>query len=125
MKRGLGFSPIGKKGSLMQQVLIHIILVGIIFAIFFMATAGKVNARGVKQQVLEKEIALLIDSAVSGMSFEVDKMNLNGKISELKVSGGRVYVAVAGLDSADGYPYFSPYGVSVEETTDKFIVKVE
>ncbi len=120
-KRG----SIGKRGRLLHQIVVHIILVGILFAVFFMATAGKVNARGVKQQVIEKQTALLIDSAIPGMSFEIEKLNLNGNIADLEVKNGRVYATVAGLNSAKGYPYFSPYHVRVEETDFKFIVRIE
>jgi hypothetical protein len=118
-------SPINSKGKLLNQIIIHIILIGILFSVFFMATAGKVNARGVKQQVLEKQTALLIDSAISGMSFEIYKENLNGMVSNVELKNGRVYVDVAGLNSAKGYPYFSKYTVFIEETDDKFIVRVK
>jgi hypothetical protein len=121
IKRGL----INNRGRLLHQIVVHIILVGLLFAVFLMATADKINARGVKQQVIEKQVALLIDSAVPGMSFEIEKFNLNGRISELKVKDGRVYVNVAGLNSLKGYPYFSPYKVFVDEEDTKFVVRVE
>ena len=114
-----------KKGGLLNQVIIHLILIGIILALFLFATAGKINARGVKQQVLEKEVALLIDVAVPGMSFEIEKNNFNGYVSGVEVKEGRVFVEVAGLNAFKGYPYFSRYGVSVEEEDDKFVVSVK
>jgi hypothetical protein len=114
-----------KRGSLLNEVIIHIVLIGIIFALFLFATAGKINARGVKQQVLEKELALLVDSAVPGMSFEIDKIGLNGVVHEIEVKDGKVFVSVAGLESFEGYPYFSSYFVVVEEEEDKFVVFVK
>ena len=113
-----------KKGGLLNQVIIHLVLIGIIFALFMFATAGKVNARGVKQQVLEKEIALLIDVAVPGMSFYVDKNHINGVVQDVEVKDGKVFVAVAGLGSFRGYPYFSKYSVDVVEEEYKFVVNV-
>ena len=113
-----------KKGSLLQEVIIHLVLIGIIFALFLFATAGKINARGVRQQVLERQTALLIDAAVPGMSFEIEKVWFNGVVHDVRVSGGRVFVGVAGLESFEGYPYFSLYSVSVEELDDKFVVRV-
>ena len=113
-----------RKGAILNQVVIHIILVGIIFAIFFMAVAGQVNSRDVKQQVLEKQIALLIDSADVGMSFDISKVNVNGLVSRVEVRDSRVFVFVDGFPSLDGYPYFSKHSVSVEEEGDKFVVSV-
>jgi len=114
-----------KRGGLLNQVIIHLILIGIILALFLFATAGKINARGVKQQVLEKEIALLIDASVPGMSFEVEKNNLNGFVSGVDVSDGRVFVMVEGLNAFEGYPYFSRYSVDVIEKEDKFVVSIK
>jgi len=114
-----------KRGDLLHQVIIHIILIGLIFAVFFIATAEKVNARGVRQQVLEKQMALLIDSAVPGMRFELNKVNLYGDIENVKIGDGRIYVAVDGLASAKGYPFFTRYSVGVEETENKFVVSVK
>ena len=114
----------GKRASLLNQVVIHIILVGLIFGIFFLAVADKVNARGVKQQVLEKEIALLIDSAESGMNFGVRKINIDGFVSNVKIENGGVFVIVDGLNSLKGYPYFSKYSVDIVEEESKFVVQV-
>ena len=113
-----------KRASLLTQVIIHLVLIGIVFALFLFATAGKINARGVRQQVLEKQTALLIDAAVPGMSFEIRKNNFNGLVSSVEVRGGKVFVSVAGLDSLEGYPYFSKYDVGVVEEDSKFVVSV-
>ncbi len=113
-----------KKGSMLNQVVVHLILVGLIFAVFLFAIAGKVNGRDVKQQVLEKQLALLIDSAESGMSFEIRKKNINGLIDDVEVRDGRVFVGVDGFGSIDGYPYFSKYDVSVSDEGDKFAIEV-
>lgn len=113
-----------KKGGLLNQTIIYLVLIGLIFALFLFATAGKINGRGVKQQVLEKELALLIDSAVPGMRFEILKNNMGGFVSDVEVVRGRVFVAVAGLGSVKGYPYFSEYDVEVDEEEDKFVVRV-
>lgn len=114
-----------KRGGLLHQVIIHLVLVGLIFALFLFATAGKINARGVRQQVLEKQTALLIDSAVPGMSFEIGKINVNGVVQKVEVRDGRIFVMVEGLGSFKGYPYFSRYSVSVKEEAGKFVVSVE
>lgn len=113
-----------KRANILNQVVIQIILVGIIFAIFFMGVAGQVNGRDVKQQVLEKQLALLIDSADVGMSFEIMKMNVNGFVSRVDIRDGRVFIFVDGFPSLSGYPYFSRHSVGVEELEDRFRVSV-
>jgi hypothetical protein len=114
-----------RRGGILNQVIIHLVLVGIVLAIFVFATAGKVNARGVKQQVLEKQLALLIDGAELGMRFEINKKNVDGEVFDVEISRGRIYVGVEGLSSVEGYPYFSKYNVRVEREPDKFVVVVE
>ena len=109
----------------MHTVIIHIILIGIIFALFLMATADKINGRGVLQQVLEKEVALLVDSAVPGMSFEVRKLNQNGIVQDVSLKDGRIWISVNGLKSLKGYPYFSRYNIGVRDEGNKFVVFVE
>ena len=113
-----------KKASLLHQWIIHIILIGLIFTVFLMATAERANGRGVKQQVLEKQIALLIDSATAGMEFEIRKTNVNGLVEDVRVKDGKVFVKVAGLASVKGYPYFSKYSIDVRNNGDKFAVIV-
>ena len=114
-----------KRGELLNQVIIQIILVVLIFAVFLMMTADKINARGVRQQVVERELALLIDSAVPGMSFAVWKVNMNGVISNVEIKDGRVFVALEGLGALKGYAFFSRYDVSVVKEDDKFVVMVK
>jgi len=114
-----------KRAGIMNQIVIQIVLVGIVLAVFMFATADKINSRDVRQQVIEKQLALLIDSAVSGMSFEVLKGNVKGVIQEIEIEDGRVYVKIDGLRSARGYPYFSKYSVSVTEEESKFIVRIK
>jgi hypothetical protein len=84
----------------------------------------------VKQQVLEKQIALLIDSAEPGMSFSIFKINPYGMIDNIELIGGRVHAYVSGQKVSVGYPYFSKYNVNVEfvdregDIDDKFVVSV-
>ena len=114
-----------KRAEVLQSVLIQIALVGLVMVLFIFATADKINARGVKQQVLEKEIALLIDSASPVMEFAIDKKNINGVISDIKLDGGRVKVIVDGLGSVKGYPFFTKYNVGVRSEGNKFVIRVE
>ena len=96
----------------------------LLFGMFFFATTGRVNSKEVKQQVVEKELALLISSAKPGMSFSVNKINMNGVISKIELKEGKVYAYVGGSGFSNGYSYFSKYEVSVFEEDDKFVVRV-
>ena len=114
-----------KKGSLLHKVLIHIVLVGLLFLVLMSAMELKFGSRGVKQQVLEKELAILIDAAEPGMSFYLKKNNPNGFVNDVKISDGRIFVGVDDFLFSDGYPYFSRYKVSVSEDDSKFVVSVD
>lgn len=114
-----------KRAEIMHEVIIHIILAGLIFAVFFMATSEKINARGVRQQVLEKQTALLIDAASPGTSIEISKNNLNGKIQNVELKEGKIYIEIEGLTSFNGYPYFTKHSVELEETQTKFVIKIK
>ena len=114
-----------KKGGILNQVVVQIILIGLVFAIFFMAVSSKINSRGVSQQILEKQMALLIDSAVPGMNFSISRDNLYGVVQKVEIKEGKILIAVSGLISLKGYPYFTKYSVSVVEELDKFVVVVE
>lgn len=123
--RGSRRGIMNKRGGIMQLYLIQIFLAALFVILFLMATAQKADSRGVKQQVLEKQIALLIDSASPGMSFSVDKIHLNGHINGISIREGRVFVDVNGLASLKGYSYFTRYSIRVREYDDKFVIEVK
>lgn len=112
------------RGEIFYQIIIQIIIVALIFALFFVATVDKANSRGVKQQVLEKELALLIDSASSGMDFSVKKLNLNGVVTSLQIKEGRVFAYVDNQQFSKGYPFFTKYSVGVEDKGDLYLIRV-
>lgn len=116
------YRPIKKKASSLNSAIIQIVLVALLLILFVGAVSSKVNSRGVKQQVVEKQVALLIDSGVSGMTFEIKKVNVNGIISSLEIDNGYVKARVSGLSSVKGYPFFTKYLVKVVEEEDKFLV---
>jgi len=119
-----------KRGELMYEVIMHLILIALVFVLFFYATAGRVGTKEVKQQLLERQIALIIDSAEPGMSFSVYKINGNGIISNIELIDGKVHAYVADQKLSKGYPYFSKYDVNVEfvdsedDSEDKFVMSV-
>jgi hypothetical protein len=115
----------GKRASLTIKTIIHLVLILILFVSFYFHFEAKLGSRGVRQQIVEKDIALLIDASEPGFSFEVMKQNLNGRIDDVDVRDGRVFVNVDGFVSGKGYPYFSAYDVDVEDEGSKFVVRVK
>jgi len=113
-----------KKASILHQVITHIIVIGLVFGLFFLATMAKANSRGVKQQVLEKELALLIDEGIPGMDFYVSKTNLAGVVNKVFIGNNRIFVYVDNLAMSKGYPYFTKYKVDVEGTQEGFFIRI-
>lgn len=114
-----------KATNLMYQVIIHLILIALIFAMFFLASVNKVNSKVVKQQVLEKQIALMIDSAPSGTGLSVFKTNNWGIISEVKIEKGKLFVSVDGASLSRGYGFFTKYSVSVDSDEQRFYIRIK
>ena len=113
-----------KKGDFKKQVIVHIILIGLLFAVFLVSNEEKINARGVKQQILEKQMALLIDSSIPGMKFELEKLSQYGYIDNIQIKNGNIHIFVNGLVSINGQPFFTPYQVGVREEENKFLIEV-
>lgn len=116
---------INSRASIMHEVIIHLIIIGLIFGLFFMATVSKVNSRAARQQVIEKQLALLIDSAEPGMTFSINKINRFGAISRIEIKDQRIYGDVDGLKSSKGYPIFSRYTLAVSDTGEAFNIIVK
>ncbi len=114
-----------KTAGISQQNVILIIIIGLVFALFVIGMAQRADSRGIKQEVLEKQIALFVDSVDSGVNFTLRKQNINGYIDDIRVENNRVYVAVEGLASLNGYPYFSSLGVKVHEGVNEFVLEVK
>lgn len=118
------FLRIGKRGFSVESFALQGIMIVLVFVGLLFAVNERVSARDVRIQVLEKQLALLIDSAEDGFNFSVAKINVNGLVDYVEVKDGKVYASVDGLYGG-GYPYFSRYDVSVVEESDKFVVIVE
>lgn len=114
-----------KKASLLHQTLIHVILIAVIFALFFMAASYRANSRLVKQQVLEKELALMIDVAVPDTTIIVSKIYMNGKVDDLKVEEGKIFAYIDNQELSKGYPYTSRFDVSVEKDEENYFIIIK
>ena len=114
-----------KKADMIQKVIIQLVIIGLLFGLFFLAVDVKTSSRGVKQQVLEKQLALLVDSSTPDTSIRIFRLNRNGYINNIELKQGRVFVYVDDLDISKGYPYFSQYDVSVESDESNFYIKIK
>jgi hypothetical protein len=115
----------GKKAGVFQGMLIQIMLIALVFILFFTAHQAKFSGRDIKIQMIEKQTALLIDSAIPGMSFTLFQLNLYGSLDNLELKEGKVYATLDGLPSVKGYPYLSPYRVSLTKTEKGYVVEVK
>jgi len=118
-----------KSATILYQVIAHVILIALVFGLFFIATVERTNSNVVKQQVLEKQTALLIDASVGGMVFEIKRSRSgldSDYIESIELKDGKVFVHVAGLKSGKGYPYFTKYNVDVKLSDDEksFVIEV-
>lgn len=116
-----------KRGmNLVYQVIVHLILIALIVALLFLASVNKVNSYSAKRQVLERQIALMIDSAPPGTIISVFQSNKNGIINNVRLENGNVLVDIDGNKDTTGYPYFSRYSVNVLGLNNgMFSIKVE
>ena len=119
MGRGTSIKKMkNKKGGFLQETTIEIILIALIFVLFIFGTAGKTDTRGVHQQIIEKQLALMIDSAVPGMEFNIPKLTRHGIVDNIEIKEGAIYVAVDGFGSLDGYPIFTKYQLETDQEKD-------
>lgn len=114
-----------KKGALMQQLIIEIIIITLVFGMFFLVLNYRVQADGVKAQIIEKQTALLIESGEKGMQYEIFKTNMNGPIWKMEIKNNKVFAYPGKLEYTNGYPFFTKYDVSVEEKEDRFVISIK
>ena len=112
------------KAGLLHQAIIHLVLIALIFGLFYAVLNSRVNSKIVKQQILEKQIALLIDSAMPGTNLVVYKENMNGFVSGIKLEGGKIFIYVDDAKFSKGYDYFTEYNVDVKNEVDKFYINI-
>ena len=114
-----------KRGDIEKTILVQVILIALVFVMFLLSTAGKIENRGVRQDIIEAQTAMLIGSAIPGMSFEISKINFNGIVDSVRVDGGKIFISIDYLGTyGQGKRYFTPYDVTVLGEKDKFVVKI-
>ena len=113
-----------KRADTLQTALAHILIIGFIATIFFISNAQRIDNRFVRQQIIEKQIALFIDSAIPGMEFTIMKMKEGSYINKLEIKDDYIYATVNSLPSAKGYPIFSPYSIQINQDEWEYRISI-
>jgi len=114
-----------KKANMLYQIILQLIIVGLIAALFFASALNKVNSRGVKQQVIEKQMALLIDSAPQNTIFTIKKQHVNGYINNMEIRDSRIFAYVDDQKISKGYAYFSRYSVELKADEQNYYIFIK
>lgn len=112
----------GKKGDMeqLQSFIIYIVFVLVIFIILLAFIRNSASGKLVQQQVLAKEIALLIDASEPGTELAIEKGRFTVAISKAKVE-----VSSASLMSfPSAYEFLSERQLETEEKDSKIIIKI-
>lgn len=114
-----------KKGALMQQLIVELIVIALVFGMFFLALNYRVQADGVKAQIVEKQTAMLIEGGEPGMSYIVYKSNRNGVIWKMEIKDNKILAYPGKLQYTKGYPFFTRYNVQIETKEDRFVINIK
>lgn len=112
----------GKKGDMeqLQSFIIYLVFVLIIFIVLLAFIRNSASGKLVQQQVLAKEIALLIDASGPGIELAIEKGNFTVSISKDKVE-----VSSPSLMSVpSAYELLSERQLETEEKQNKIIIKI-
>ena len=113
-----------KKANILQTTLIHIVLIGLIAIIFISSTGQRIDSRYTQQQVVEKQLALFIDSAIPGMEFTILKVKGEIIITNIEILDNKIYATVNGLPSTTGHPIFSQHQINVQNNNFELVITI-
>ena len=113
-----------KRGDTLQQNLIYILILVLVISLFLFTVYAKSDSRALKKQVLEKQTALMIDSAIPNTDILLRKQYISGYINNVLIKDSRIFITVDGLNSLEGYPLITEYALNVREEENKFIIEV-
>jgi hypothetical protein len=121
--RGAGIM-INKNGGFLQKSIISIVLVMTVFALLLVFISHRSESLGFKQQFLEKQMALIIDSGIPGTVFYLNKLSSDVLIDDVSIRDGRIFIKISGFSSLTGYPYLTPYLVTAEDIGNKWRISL-
>jgi hypothetical protein len=114
-----------KKGALMQELIIELIIIALVFGMFFLALDYRVQSDGVREQLIEKQTAMLIEGGEPGMSYQIYKASRNGVIWKMEIKDNKIFAYPGKLQYAKGYPFFTRYAVDIETKEDRFVITIK
>jgi len=100
---------ISKKGNILTENIIFIVLNLVFIMILMLFLFSKIDSTAVLEEKYAKQIALMIDSGMPGMTISFDMKDAYDKLEEglewadaVKINGNKVYVK---LSDKGGYEY--------------------
>ena len=75
--------------------------------------------------MLEKQVALLIDSAKPETTIIVSKIYMNGKVTNLEIKEGKIFVYVDNQGFSRGYPFFTEFNTEVDSDDENHYLRVK
>ena len=109
---------------MIRYYIIGIIIMSLVSCIFIYAIAKRTDDRGVKQELVEKQTALLIDSAPKNTYILVPKINNGMAVTSFEMEDNKIFIGIDDLNSVEGYSFFSKYTVSYNEEENYYRVKI-
>ncbi len=113
---------LSKKGDMeqLQSFIIYVAFALVIFIVLLAFIRNSASGTLVQQQVLAKQIALLVDAAEPGTELTIEKGNFTVSISKNKVE-----VSSASLMSvSSSYEFLSERELETEEQQNKIIIRI-
>lgn len=117
----MGIFP-SRKGGMeqLQSFVIYVLFVIVVFLVLFRFITNSASGVLVQQQVLAKEIALLVDASEPGTEITIEKGNFTVSITKDKVE-----VSSASLMSVPStYEFLSEKELETKEEQNKIIIKI-
>lgn len=117
IKRGTQ-NPIG-------QMIVSLIIIGFVVVIFMFGIVKKLDDRGVKQDLAEKQTALSIEASLPNTNIIVYKKNSRMVVDSVKIKDNKIFIDLDGLISLKGTPFFSQNHVLVIEEDNQFRIIIK
>ncbi len=116
-----------KKGSQnpIGQMIVSLIIIGFVAVIFMFGIVRKLDDRGVKQDLAEKQTALLIEASLPNTNIIIYKKNFGMTVSSVKIKDGKIFIDLDGLISLKGTSFISNNHVLVMEEEKQFRIVIK
>jgi len=115
-----------KAMSFVFKAIIHLALIGLIIGLFVFSANMRINSKTVNQQILEKQIAILIEASTPGTTLIIPEITTykEVQIERIDIKEGKVFVSLVGYPSITGYPYFTRYNLEQERDVSNHAFRI-